>query len=157
MKKAIIVLSVILAVLLIIAGILYFTDILPDTSSEETAPSTEPSTEPPTQPPTEPETTEAPSTEPALEILPYTPAVVLNGKTVESVLIEGVHYIAAGTFAQAVELTVESDAPLKLSGTDTVEEADGVLLVNGAPCEASLLTAEETLYLEFDPLTKALG
>lgn len=157
MKKAIIVLSVILAVLLIIAGILYFTDILPDEPAAEALPSTEPSAEPPTQPPTEPETTEAPSTEPALEILPYTPPVVLNGKTVESLLIEGVHYIAAGTFAQAAELTVESDAPLKLSGTDTVEEADGVLLVNGAPCEASLLTVGETLYLEFDPLTEALG
>ena len=157
MKTAIIVLSVILAVLIIIAGILYFTDILPDEPAAEPLPSAEPSTQPPTQPSTEPETTEEPSTEPALEILPYTPPVVLNGKTVESVLIEGVHYIAADTFAGAAELTVESDAPLKLSGTDTVEEADGVLLVNGAPSKVSLLTVGETLYLEFDPLTEALG
>ena len=147
MKKAIIVLSVILAVLLIIAGLLYFTDILPDDSVEATLPSTEPSTQPSTQPPTEPESTEAPSTEPALEILPYTPSVVLNGKTVESVLIEGAHSIAADAFAEAAELTVESGAPLKLSGTDTVEEADGVLLVNVAPCEASLLTLDDSLYL----------
>ena len=40
MKKAIIVLSVILAVLLVIAGILYFTDILPDEPAAEALPST---------------------------------------------------------------------------------------------------------------------
>ena len=41
MKTAIIVLSVILAVLIIIAGILYFTDILPDEPAAEPLPSAE--------------------------------------------------------------------------------------------------------------------
>ena len=119
MRAAIVILSIVLALLLAVGGILFF-------GSEKTPVPEQPSTttEPATAPPTA--TTEAPTTtatepEPEPELIPQEPPVVLQGKPVESFLIDGSLFIRAADFAEAVGMTIESEEPLKLRGADTVE------------------------------------
>lgn len=131
MRAAIVILSIVLALLLAVGGILFF-------GSEKTPVPEQPSTttEPATAPPTA--TTEAPTTtatepEPEPELIPQEPPVVLQGKPVESFLIDGSLFIRAADFADAVGMTIESEEPLKLRGADTVELSEKRLTVNGEP------------------------
>lgn len=131
MRAAIVILSIVLALLLAVGGILFF-------GSEKTPVPEQPSTttEPATAPPTA--TTEAPTTtatepEPEPELIPQEPPVVLQGKPVESFLIDGSLFIRAADFAEAVGMTIESEEPLKLRGADTVELSEKRLTVNGEP------------------------
>lgn len=131
MRAAIVILSIVLALLLAVGGILFF-------GSEKTPVPEQPSTttEPATAPPTA--TTEVPTTtatepEPEPELIPQEPPVVLQGKPVESFLIDGSLFIRAADFAEAVGMTIESEEPLKLRGADTVELSEKRLTVNGEP------------------------
>lgn len=129
MRAAIVILSIVLALLLAVGGILFF-------GSEKTPVPEQPSTttEPATAPPTT--TSEVPTTtatEPELELIPQEPPVVLQGKPVESFLIDGSLFIRAADFAEAVGMTIESEEPLKLRGADTVELSEKRLTVNGEP------------------------
>lgn len=131
MRAAIVILSIVLALLLAVGGILFF-------GSEKTPVPEQPSTttEPATAPPTA--TTEVPTTtatepEPELQLIPQEPPVVLQGKPVESFLIDGSLVIRAADFAEAVGMTIESEEPLKLRGADTVELSEKRLTVNGEP------------------------
>lgn len=129
MRAAIVILSIVLALLLAVGGILFF-------GSEKTPVPEQPSTttEPATAPPTT--TSEVPTTtatEPELELIPQEPPVVLQGKPVESFLIDGSLVIRAADFAEAVGMTIESEEPLKLRGADTVELSEKRLTVNGEP------------------------
>ena len=131
MRAAIVILSIVLALLLAVRGILFF-------GSEKTPVPEQPSTttEPATAPPTA--TTEVPTTtatepEPEPELIPQEPPVVLQGKPVESFLIDGSLFIRAADFAEAVGMTIESEEPLKLRGADTVELSEKRLTVNGEP------------------------
>lgn len=131
MRAAIVILSIVLALLLAVGGILFF-------GSEKTPVPEQPSTttEPATAPPTT--TTEVPTTtatepEPELQLIPQEPPVVLQGKPVESFLIDGSLVIRAADFTEAVGMTIESEEPLKLRGADTVELSEKRLTVNGEP------------------------
>ena len=131
MRAAIVILSIVLALLLAVGGILFF-------GSEKTPVPEQPSTttEPATAPPTA--TTEAPTTtatepQPETELIQQEPPVVLQGKPVESFLIDGSLFIRAADFAEAVGMTIESEEPLKLRGADTVELSEKRLTVNGEP------------------------
>lgn len=160
MKKAIIILSVLLAVLLIVAAILLFTDVLPSRQSEPTELPTAsvPSTEQ-TQASALPETTEAVPTEPQIEVVPDERATVLNGASVECFFVDGVRMIEAKTFADAVGLTVESEAPLSMSGRDSIEFTDSGAVINGTAASTVIapVEAEGVSYLPFDSLIAALG
>ena len=160
MKKAITILSVLLAVLLVVAAILLFTDVLPPRHSEQTEPLTE------SVPPTEqtqasalPETTEAVPTEPQIEVVPDERATVLNGASVECFFVDGVRMVEAKTFADALGLTVESEAPLKMSGRDSIEFTDSGAIVNGTAASTVIapVEADGVCYLPFDSLIAALG
>lgn len=131
MRAAIVILSIVLALLLAVGGILFF-------GSEKTPVPEQPSTttEPATAPPTatsEVPTTTATEPEPEPELIPQEPPVVLQGKPVESFLIDGSLVIRAADFAEAVGMTIESEEPLKLRGADTVELSEKRLTVNGEP------------------------
>ena len=131
MRAAIVILSIVLALLLAVGGILFF-------GSEKTPVPVQPSTttEPATAPPTttsEVPTTTATEPEPEPELIPQEPPVVLQGKPVESFLIDGSLFIRAADFAEAVGMTIESEEPLKLRGADTVELSEKRLTVNGEP------------------------
>lgn len=131
MRAAIVILSIVLALLLAVGGILFF-------GSEKTPVPEQPSTttEPATAPPTatsEVPTTTATEPEPEPELIPQEPPVVLQGKPVESFLIDGSLFIRAADFAEAVGMTIESEEPLKLRGADTVELSEKRLTVNGEP------------------------
>lgn len=128
MKYALIALAALLVILLVIAGLFHF--------GGEKAPE-QPATAPTTA--TEPPTT---MTElPATTALPAAPALaedkmILNGKTVECYTVPDCGdtlYIRVTEFAEAVGLTVESEQPLYLSGTDTVEAGDDGIFANGKP------------------------
>lgn len=164
MKAAIIVLSVILVLLIIVAGVLYFTDSgspdAPSTEPTTTAPSTtEPTTEPPT---TEPPTTEPPTTtEPPLELILQEDVIYLNGETVELYEINGQDYIAAQTFADHSGLSLDSLEPLTMSGRldqVSVSEDGTDLTVNGQTHSVTdaVLVHEDVPYILFHQLVEAL-
>lgn len=158
MKKAIIILSVLLAVLLIVAGILYFSDIRERGKSPQTVPTSE--TVETTQPLPE-ETTAATETQPQIEVIENDAEIVLNGADLPTVLIEDTVYVGAEEFAEAAGLTLESESPLRMTGRDTVEysEAGWLVSYNGTEASASgaPVEAEGKLYLPFEELISALA
>ena len=134
MKKAIVILSVLLAVLLLVAALLLFTDVLSPrgsapaetpTETTESAPVTEA-----TQAVTEPTATEEQPTEPEIEVLPDEQISVLNGFRVATYYVDGVRMIEWNDFANALGLYFE-DTSLKLYGIDSLEEDDNSVLING--------------------------
>lgn len=173
MRKAIIILSILLAVLVIVAAVLLFTG-----RSQPIEPTEIPTTEnvPPTeqtQAVTEPtvESTEAP-TEPQIEIVPDEQVSVLNGFRVETYFVDGVRMIERNDFVNALELYFE-DVSLKLFGIDSLEETDSSMLLNGRQIEGVVAPAVafdggpaddgggqpvdvNVLYLPFDELIAAL-
>lgn len=133
MKTAIVILSVVLAILLVIAGVLFFSD-------REAAPEVPPETTQPvstTEPTTEPTTTEPPTTtESPIAAMPAESGIVLSGSAVECFTVDGCGdtlYIRAADFAAATGLTLESEQPLHISGLDTIESTDDGILANGRP------------------------
>ena len=160
MKTAIVILSVVLAILLVIAGILFFSDrqAAPEVTPETTQPvsTTEPTTEPPT---TEPPTT----TEPPIAAIPADSGIVLSGSAVECVTVDGCGdtlYIRAADFAAATGLTLESEQPLHISGLDTIESSDDGILANGRPFGQGatyLYSPEEGGFLPLLETAEALG
>lgn len=164
MKKAIVVLSIILVLLVIIAAVLYASDRgMPEVVTA--APSTaEPSTQPTTEsPPTEPPTTEPPTTtEPPLELILQEDVIYLNGETVALYEINGQDYIAAETFAARTGLTVDGLEPMTMSGRldqITVSEDGSDLTVNGQTTEVTdaVLVHEDVSYILFHELVAALN
>lgn len=161
MKKAIIILSVVLVVLVIFAGMLLLSDrqakpadpvVLPET----TAPTTEATTEPTTE-----STTEEP-TQPPVEKTLREAVLFLNGKETASYDIAGAVYLRASDFAASTGLTLESEAPVRLAGTlDTVEfSADGAkMTVNGesAALKNAVVADEDGTFLPLNELVEALG
>lgn len=155
MKKAIIVLSILLVILLVVAGVLYFTDGLQNHEQTpvtnvptiESSSASEESSETETMVPSQPTLT-------AKE-----PPVVLGGKQVETFFSDDKElYISTEVFADAAGLTVESTEPLKMTGKDdTLAYEKGVLTVNGATAAVKELYVDETLYLTFYDLVKAFG
>ena len=134
MRAAIVVLSVILVILLVIAGVLYFTAEPPSAQPVASVTTEAPTTEPPTTEPTviEPPTT----TEPPVALTPAENGIILGGEEVQCVTVQGCGdtlYIRVSEFAEAVGLTVESEQPLYLSGADTLETNDDGILANGTP------------------------
>ena len=111
MKRLIVILSVVLAILIAVALFLFLPrgekPTEPTRAPVMTAPrQTTQATEAPTT--TEPEApTTEPPTEPLPEMLVQEPAMVLAGKAVESWWIDGKHYIAAPAFADALGMTLE--------------------------------------------------
>ena len=178
MKKAIIILAVLLALLLIVAGILLFTDVLSSPADEPTEASTEAPTESvlpteTTQPVTEPSATEETATEPEIEVLPDEQVSVLNGFRVETYYIDGVRMIERNVFVNALELYNE-DTSLKLYGIDSFEELDTAIIINGEQIDGVVASAVafdggpaddgngqptevRVLYLPFDELIAAMG
>ncbi len=163
MKKAIVVLSVILVVLIILACVLYFTDAgkqEPTPTASTTESTTEPTTEPPT---TEPPTTEPPTTtEPPLELILQEDVIYLNGETVEIYEINGQDYIAAQTFADRTGLSLDSVAPFAMSGRldqVAVSEDGADLTVNGETTTVTdaVLVHEDVPYVLFHELVAALN
>lgn len=157
MKYTIIVLSVILAILLVIAGVVYF-------GGEKTPEQEQPSTDAPTtaEPPVttlEPPTT----TEPSAVASPAEDKMILNGKTVECYTVQDCGdtlYIRVTDFAEAVGLTVESEQPLHLSGADTVEAGDDGIFANGNPfgqMATYVYLPEEGGFLPLHATAEALG
>ena len=139
MKKAIIILSVLLAVLAIVAAILLFTDVLKPRQPEPTQiPTTEsilPTEQ--TQAVTEPSATEEIPTEPAIEneAVPDEQVTVLNGFRVDCWLVDGVRMIEIEDFANALGLDAKNYEPQKIFGRDTVNFSDALsdtwVTVNG--------------------------
>ena len=158
MKKAIIILSVLLAVLLIVAGVLYFSDSRERSEPPETAPTSE--TVETTQPFSE-ETTAATEAQPQIEVIENDAGIVLNGAELPTVLIEDTVYVGAEEFAGAAGLTLESESPLRMSGRDTVEYSETGLLASFNGTEVSApgvpVEAEGKLYLPFEELISALA
>lgn len=178
MKKAIIILSVLLAVLLIVAALLFFTDILSPREAEPTIAPTQTETAQPseaTEPATEPPVTEETATEPEIEVVPDEQISVLNGFRVATYFVDGVRMIERNDFVNALELYFEN-ASLKLYGIDSFEEEDNSLRINGKQIDGVVAPAyafdggpaDETgeqaqpvnphvLYLPFDELISAMG
>ncbi|MBQ6432190.1 MAG: polysaccharide deacetylase family protein [Oscillospiraceae bacterium] len=157
MKKAIIVLSILLALLVITAAILLFTDVLKPSQSESAETPTTESAAPTeqTQAVTEPtaESTEAP-TEPAVEVVPDEQINVLNGFRVDCSFIDGVRMIELQTFADAIGWDTENDEPQKLFGRDTFAATENGLRLNET--ELTAVGANGAVYLPFDELIAAL-
>lgn len=160
MKRAIIVLSVILVLLIAAAGVLYFTT---DRTPVRPAPSVtpEPSTE---QPTTQMTTTETPTTtEPANLLTPAESTVILSGKTVQCYTVQDrgdTLYMRVAEFAETVGLTVESEQPLHLTGADTVETNDDGIFADGKPFGQGatyLYSSEEGGLLPLMETAEALG
>lgn len=163
MKSAIVVLSVILAILLVIAGVLYF-----NTDPAPAQPTPSATTEAPTveQPTTPPTTTEPPTTTaPPVALTPAESKIVLSGKAVECYTVQSYYdtlytYIRASDFAEATGLTLESEQPLRLTGADTVESTDDGILANGKPfghAATYIYTPEEGGLLPLLETAEALG
>lgn len=159
MKKAIVILSVVLAILLIVAAVLYFSDHRAAKEPAETTATVTQETVPATE--AVPETTMRIETEPKIEILPNDEKIVLDGTELSTVLIEDVVYVGAEEFAQAAGLTLESEAPVRMSGRDTVEYSEEGLKVSYNGTEATdpntAFVYEERTYLPFAPLMQALA
>ena len=146
MKKAIVILSVLLVLMIIFAAVLYFTD----------AGKEPPIAEPPVT--TEPPTT----TEPPLELILQEDVILLNGVQVDIYEIEGQDYIAAETFAQSVGFTLEAGENLTMVGRlDQVEVSrdGGSYVVNGEAVSVTdgLVDHEEVSYILFHELVEALA
>lgn len=129
MRKAIIILSILLAVLVIAAAILFFTGRAP---SQPDAPTEAPTTEsaPPTeatQAGTEPtvESTETP-TETQHEVVPDEQVNVLNGFRVDCWMLDGVRMIEIEDFADALGLDAKNYEPQKIFGRDTIFFSDAL-------------------------------
>ena len=180
MKKAIIILSVLLAVLLIVAAVLLFTNVLSPHGSEPTEAPTEAPTESDlpteaTQAVTEPPTTEETPTEPQIEVVPDEQVSVLNGFRIETYFIDGVRMIERNDFVNVLGLYDENDPPLKLFGIDSFEETENSVILNGRQIEGVVAPAyafdggpadldggaqamnPRVLYLPFDELIEAMG
>lgn len=157
MKKAIIILSVLLAVLAVVAAVLLFTGKNPSQPSEPTEIPTTESVLPTeqTQAVTEPPATGEIPTEPQIEIVPDEQVSVLNGFRVETFFVDGERMIAKKAFADAIGWDAENKEPQKLFGRDTFESTESGLRLNGA--ELTDVEASGTVYLPFDELIAALG
>lgn len=159
MKKAIIILSVLLAVLLAVAAFLFFSDKkTPQVQSETVVPTTE--STPVTQETTA-ETTQETEAQPQIEVIPNDAKIVLDGTELSTVLIDGTVCVGVSEFAEAAGLTLESEAPVRMTGRDTVECSEDGLRVTYNETEATadiqpIAVAEQT-YLPFDELINALG
>lgn len=164
MKRAIIVLSVILALLLVVAGVLYFTT---DRTPAQPAPSETSAPTTTEQPTTQMTTTEPPTTttEPPTVLIPAESVYILSGKAVECYTVQSYYdtlytYIRASDFAEATGLTLESEQPLRLTGADTVESTDDGILANGKPfghAATYIYTTEEGGLLPLPETAEALG
>lgn len=136
MKKAIIILSVVLAVLLIVAAVLLFTNVLSPRGGASTEAPTETPTESvlpteATQAVTEPPTTEEPPTELKIEIVPDEQVSVLNGFRIETYFVNGERMIELHTLAGAIGWDWENAEPQKLFGVDIFEFTNKGIAVNG--------------------------
>ncbi len=157
MKKAIIILSVLLAVLAVVAAVLLFTGKNPSQPSEPTEIPTTESVLPTeqTQAVTEPPATGEIPTEPQIVIVPDEQVTVLNGFRVETFFVDGERMIAKKAFADAIGWDAENKEPQKLFGRDTFESTESGLRLNGA--ELIDVEANGAVYLPFDELIAALG
>lgn len=163
MKKAIIILSVLLAALLIVAALLLFTDVLkprggapavmPTEASAESAVPTED-----TQAVTEPTATETAPTEPQLEVVPDEQVSVLNGFRIYTWFVDGVRMIERDAFADAIGWDLENTEPQKLFGRYTFAWKESGAVIDGKTVEGTLAPSEsgDVLYLPFDELIAAL-
>ena len=169
MKRLIVILSVVLAILIAVALFLFLPrgekPAEPTRASATTAPQqTTQATEAPTTTKPEAPTTEAstePPTEPLPEMLVQEPAVVLAGKAVESWWIDGKHYIAAPAFADALGMTLEATQPSVRMRTahDTLEVTAERITANGTSVDVQdgVCTLSEQTYILFQECVEALG
>lgn len=108
MKQAIIVLAIILALLLVTAGLLWTGVIGPETASTESSVQTEPieTTKPTETEPTQPSTETEPPTEPEPELIANEWRFVLDGVSLETWLVdgEGEALVSASDFVSAAGL-----------------------------------------------------
>ncbi len=152
MKKLILGLSLLLALLLGAAGYLRF-------FAEGETPSPETPTTAPAPMEIVIETTA--ETEPPVEIRPNPQTLILNGVCLTSWVIEDQVYVTPEDFAAAVGLSLDSVHPVKMSGTDTVDFSESSLTVNALGKEttlpAAVVTVEDAVYIPFSPLVEALG
>lgn len=177
MRKAIIILAVLLAVLVIVAAVLLFTDVLKPRQPEPTQIPTTESTLPTeqTQAVTEPSATEATETEPQIEVVPDEQVTVLNGFRIETYFVDGVRMIERNEFVNVLGLYDENEPPLKLFGIDSFEETENSMVINARQIEGVVAPAyafdagpadpnggsaqpvnDHVLYLPFDELIAAL-
>lgn len=157
MNKAIIILSIVLAVLLALAAFLYFSEAKEPQVPAETAAESlvETSVE------TLAETTLETETQPQPEVIANEEAIVLDGTELATVRIEDTVYVGAAEFAEAAGLTLESEAPVRMSGRDSISYSEDGLhaAYNGTEETAPgvPLVVEETTYLPFEELMTALA
>lgn len=156
MKKAIVILSAILVVLLVIAMFVAFgmeeepsAPIPPSTTVAPTAATTEAPTAPPTEPPTE-----AP-TDPPLQTAS---SFILNGTELSALTDGSAIYVRADEFATACGL--EFDGTGTFEGTDSIVlSADSTeMTLNGQSyaAKAAPLIYEEQLYIPAQEISEAL-
>ena len=159
MRVTIIVLSVVLVALLVLAGIVMFTDEPETPQPELIAPSTTTEAPETTEAPTEPPTTTVPPTEPELE--QNDAEIFLNAMPIETFYIEGGLYLRAADFAAATGLTLESSDPVVFSGADAVKFSDNGtrLKVNDTAYDGEVQTylVQEEAYIPFDAMVAAMG
>lgn len=140
MKQVIIALSVILAVLLAVAGLLLLG--LDGLVAEETLPTEPPTTEAPTQPPTEPptETTTEEETLPPLDLADSDASVVLNGVTLDVFSLEGTEVVTASQFLQAAGL--DEDGSAHASDKALVTRAETSITIGEMTYDAAVDTGD---------------
>lgn len=157
MKKVIVFLSVLLALLLAVAAFLVLQERsapAPPASLQTTAEAA--STTEETAPPGT--TTEA---EPEPELQENPAKIVLNGVALETFLLDDAVYTGAEEFAGAVGLTLESESPVKMTGRDTVEyTATGMTVTvmgeKSYTLPGKTVTTAGKTYVEFSSLAAAL-
>lgn len=151
MKQAIIALSVVLVVLLAVAGVLLFG--LDGMASDETLMTTEetaPVTLPPVTEPTQP-ATEA-TTEPVPVLQPSVAAYVLDGTALEAYTLDGMDVVSATEFLRAAGL----DAAGSAHATDKakVQLADASVTIGAATFDT---VVDGTLYVPVAAAAEAMG
>lgn len=148
MKKLIVVLSVVLALLMILAGLLWTGVLGGAERTEETQP---PATEPPvTEPPTtEPPPTEPP-TEPEPEVVENDAVYIVDGVTLKTWFIEETLTVRADEFLAAAGLDAEGTA--HASDKARVSRSDGALTLDGVTYDT---VVDGTLYLPLEELIAA--
>lgn len=148
MKKLIVVLSVVLALLMILAGLLWTGVLGGAERTEETQP---PATEPPV---TEPPTTEPPSTEPPTEpepeVVENDAVYIVDGVTLKTWFIEEMLTVRADEFLAAAGLDAEGTA--HASDKARVSRSDGALTLDGVTYDT---VVGGTLYLPLEELIAA--